>query len=142
MPVTDAKISRFSVLLFELIQHLNHLQTECGEDECSLSRQETRAIEFLGRLGPCRMKDLAERLGLAVSSATTLVDNLEAKEVVRRTRSESDRRVVKVSLTEEGAQGYQLVSDVFNEMAGRILGSLDEPNQDRLIEAFQKLGVG
>src|SRR5262245_49224816 len=72
-----------------------------------LSCQELRLVEHLGDSGPRKMRDVADFLLLAVNSVTTTVDNLERKKLVRRQRSEEDRRVVHVELTESGQEVYQ-----------------------------------
>src|SRR5215475_6936405 len=61
-----------------------------------LNMQELRVVEFIGNEGPKMMRELAEYLALAVNSVTSIVDGLEHKGLVRRQRSEEDRRVVRV----------------------------------------------
>jgi DNA-binding MarR family transcriptional regulator len=49
-----------------------------------------------------RVRDLAEQAGITPSTATRILDALERRDLVRRTRSSVDRRSVAVSLTEAG----------------------------------------
>src|SRR5882762_5537845 len=49
-----------------------------------------------------RVRDLAVEAGITAPTATRILDALERRDVVRRTRSPYDRRVVTVSLTELG----------------------------------------
>jgi DNA-binding MarR family transcriptional regulator len=49
-----------------------------------------------------RVQDLAGDAGIAPSTATRILDALERRGVVRRVRSDEDRRAVAVSLTELG----------------------------------------
>ncbi|MEO1470041.1 MAG: MarR family transcriptional regulator [Pseudomonadota bacterium] len=53
--------------------------------------------------GDRTVRELADRLKLSPSAVTPLVDRLEIAGLVRRTRDEHDRRVVHVSVTEQGA---------------------------------------
>ena len=48
------------------------------------------------------MTHLAESLGVPLSTATHTVDRLVAKGLVERNRSEEDRRVVEVQMSEYG----------------------------------------
>ena len=61
------------------------------------------------------ISELAQRLHLAQSTVTELVDRTEEAGLVRRSASEDDRRVVYVELTEEGdrrfAKAFQSLSD-------------------------------
>src|SRR5262245_21827119 len=63
-----------------------------------LSLQELGVVEYLGDSGPHMMAEVAEFLQVAANSVTSTVDNLEKKALVRRERSERDRRVVRVEL--------------------------------------------
>lgn len=49
-----------------------------------------------------RVRDLAERAGIAASTATRILDALERRDLVRRVRDLHDRRSVAVSMTESG----------------------------------------
>ena len=51
-----------------------------------------------------RVRDLAEEAGIAPSTATRILDALERRAIVRRTRSADDRRGVTVSLTDAGRE--------------------------------------
>lgn len=68
--------------------------------------------------GPKSTLQLGRELDMDAGALTRLLDRLEAKGLVRRERSSSDRRVVNVSLSEEGervtAEVPAVLSDVFN----------------------------
>ena len=70
---------------------------------------------------------------------TRLLDRLEAKNLCHRERSAEDRRVVMVSLTEEGrevtAEMTAVLSDVFNEH----LTGFSEDEWRLLIKLLQRL---
>jgi DNA-binding MarR family transcriptional regulator len=55
-----------------------------------------------GRRQAARVRDLADEAGVAPSTATRILDALERRAIVRRTRAADDRRGVTVSLTEAG----------------------------------------
>jgi MarR family transcriptional regulator, organic hydroperoxide resistance regulator len=58
-----------------------------------------RPLEREARLPSCQ---LAEWAGIAAPTATRMVDGLQKSGLIRRERSESDRRTVLVSLTDAG----------------------------------------
>jgi len=68
--------------------------------------------------GPSPAAKLVAELNTDAGAMTRLLDRLEAKNLCRRERSSEDRRVVMVSLTEEGqritAELTAVLSDVFN----------------------------
>ena len=62
-------------------------------------------------------------LVLAVNSVPSTIDNLEGKGLVRRQRSEEDRRVVRVELTDSGRQVSQSLLDVNMKLFRSMLGA-------------------
>ncbi|HEY7331238.1 MAG TPA: MarR family transcriptional regulator [Gemmataceae bacterium] len=104
-----------------------------------LNVQELRVVEFLGNEGPKMMRELAEHLAVAVNSMTNIVDNLEHKELVRRHRSEEDRRVVRVELTDAGREIYQSSVELNLRLFRTMLGALTEDEQEIFMVLFRKI---
>jgi len=71
-----------------------------------LSPAQMHAIEILGMSDSCRMKELAEKLGVTTGSLTVMVDRLEKKGLLIRKPHESDRRSYMVVLTDKGREHY------------------------------------
>ncbi len=135
----DQKTNRLLSHLWFLTGHFNALLSSCCEDECNRSVQEIKAIEFLGKNGPSKMKTLSEHLRLAVSSTTSLVDNLEKKGEVKRERSEEDRRVILLQLTEEGFHNYERTLEAYKQFCRNILNILDVKDQDNILKLLDKV---
>jgi DNA-binding MarR family transcriptional regulator len=70
-------------------------------ETAGLSATESKATDYLARLGPLTPKELAQHSGLAPASVTALVDRLERKGVVQRKPHPTDRRKVLVELDEK-----------------------------------------
>lgn len=104
-----------------------------------LNMQELRLVEFLGNEGPRMMRELAQYLTVAVNSVTSIVDNLERKSLVRRHRSEEDRRVIRVELTDSGDEIYQSLVEVNLRLFRSMLGALTEDEQEILLVLFRKI---
>jgi DNA-binding MarR family transcriptional regulator len=62
------------------------------------------AMSHLAASGPLTIGDLADRVGLAPSGATALVDRLERARLARRVVRPENRRTVGIALTSEGAR--------------------------------------
>ncbi|HEY8598911.1 MAG TPA: MarR family transcriptional regulator [Thermomicrobiales bacterium] len=71
--------------------------------ELDLTMPQLRTLGFLAR-DPCRMGEVAAYLGSSVSSATSLVERLEGKDLVKRVHDPIDRRVVMCHLTPRGRE--------------------------------------
>jgi DNA-binding MarR family transcriptional regulator len=113
-----------------------------GGPHAELSCQDLRVVIHLGDAGPRMMRELAEFLPVAVNTMTTLVDNLEHKQIVQRQRCAEDRRVVRVSLTETGRGFYQTAVDEKMRFFRNMLSMLTEEEQDIFMVLFRKIARG
>ncbi len=97
---SEAELSELAVELRTMWHALVTGMHQSGRLE-GLQRQQ---FWVLGSLmdGPRRMSDLAECAQVSQTSLTGVVDRLVERGLVERIRSEEDRRVVEVALTEEG----------------------------------------
>ncbi len=69
-------------------------------------------ILHLGDEDGLPMSELARRCGLDASTLTPLVDELEKREMAVRTRSDADRRIVCLHLTERGREVEPRLRDI------------------------------
>jgi DNA-binding MarR family transcriptional regulator len=83
--------------------------------------------------GGLRVSDLATALGVTASSVTQIVTELEAKGLVTRTMDPSDRRAVRVALTQEGQGLIGGVAPPFDTPLDDLVASLGEDKARSLI---------
>jgi MarR family transcriptional regulator, organic hydroperoxide resistance regulator len=81
-------------------------------------------------------RELAEQADLSPATVAQMLDTLEAQGLVRRARSDQDRRVVMSSLTE---RGEQLVADRHARMEPRWRAALGEFDDEELLVAARVL---
>jgi DNA-binding MarR family transcriptional regulator len=91
-------VAHFDQLFFANLQKKHPTEELEGE----LPARQMRAIVILSNRGRCIMSDFANAIGVPVSTATHMIEKLVKKGLVVRVRSEKDRRVVHVELSEEG----------------------------------------
>ena len=75
-----------------------------------INATEFSVMEFLYSKGEKSIQEIRDRILLASSSATYVVDNLEKKGYVIRKISQKDKRVTYIGLTETG---MKLIDDIF-----------------------------
>lgn len=85
------------------------------------------------------MSSIAKKLKITVGSLTTSMNSLVNKKYVERHRSEEDRRVVFVKLTEKGVKAYHHHEDYHNQMTQAILDKLDEKELPVLVKTLDAL---
>ncbi|MGC1215516.1 MAG: MarR family transcriptional regulator [Micromonospora sp.] len=82
-----------------------------------------RAMVVLATRGPQRSADISAELQVAPSTGTRMCDRLIRKGLVRRSRSTSDRRVVRLQLTPSGRALVQEVIGRRREELSRIVAA-------------------
>lgn len=98
-------------------------------------------LEALHHLGPMCGKVLGEKLLTSGGNITVVVDNLEKRGLVRRERSEADRRYVTVNLTDAGRA--QVTAIFPGHLAAIVdeLSALSPAEQEQLGKLCKKLGL-
>ncbi len=83
--------------------------------------------------------DLSAKLGLAYSTTTDLVDRLERRNLVERSRDQEDRRVVRLCVLGEGHAVINRVLQARREYLERVLSRSSSSEQDMLMMALTTL---
>jgi DNA-binding MarR family transcriptional regulator len=140
MASLDRKAASLRDLVQDILSQFRFVDATAADGgHAALSMQELRLVEFLGDKGPRKMSELAEHLLLAVNSVTSTVDNLEAKGIVRRQRSEEDRRIVRVELTEGGQSVYRGAVEEKQLFLRTMLEALTPDEQEIFMVLFRKI---
>lgn len=79
-------------------------------------------MEALYVYGPMYQRDLAEQILKTTGNITTVIDNLEKRELVKRVREVKDRRYFQVVLTPEGDK---LIRKIFPSHVKRVQQVMD-----------------
>jgi DNA-binding MarR family transcriptional regulator len=92
------------------------------------------------RQGQCRTAaELSRQACSDAGAVTRLLDRVEAKGLVRRTRSQEDRRVVNLELTEEGDRAAEVVPHVLADVLNAMLAGFSEAEVSQLKAMLQRL---
>jgi DNA-binding MarR family transcriptional regulator len=104
-----------------------------------LTLAQLRLLLVLRAQGPSRMSDIAAVLGIALSTATGIVDNLVRKELAVRETEPQDRRLVICRLS---PQGQELINRLWISgqfQIGRLLEGLTRPQLEEAAGVAQML---
>jgi DNA-binding MarR family transcriptional regulator len=105
-----------------------------GED---VTLAQYRALVVLASRGPQRIADLAGMLDVNPSTATRMCDRLARKRLVRRQRSASDRRSVRVALCPAGQELVAAVTRRRRTEVARIVRNLPARSRVQVVEALR-----
>jgi MarR family 2-MHQ and catechol resistance regulon transcriptional repressor len=97
-------------------------------------------LEALYHLGPMCQNELGHKILKSSGNMTLVIDNLEKKNLVKRTRSTEDRRMVMVSLTRAGEELIDRILPVHVAAITQEMNVLDPDEQEKLGELCRKLG--
>ncbi|WP_064092541.1 MarR family winged helix-turn-helix transcriptional regulator [Rossellomorea aquimaris] len=70
------------------------------------------ALQWLFEYGDMTIGDLSNKMYLACSTTTDLVDRMEKHQLVERVKDENDRRVVRIHMLKEGER---IIEEVINK---------------------------
>lgn len=128
-------------LALELMRHFDTLTREflAPEGGATFSKSDAALLLFLAENGPATMSEVSSAVGLALSSATGLVDRLVERRLVERSRPESDRRTVRVVLTPRGRRALATHTAARVRLSRGMLERLAPRERDALIGFFRKM---
>ena len=116
---------------------LTRLLMRSGAHE--ISRTEVGVLATLSD-GPRRITQLAMTEALAQPTVTQLIDKLEGRELVSRSRSEEDGRVVLVKITTAGAAALEVVRTLIRANMREALVDLPDAELTELAHAADTMG--
>lgn len=97
------------------------------------------ALQWLFEHGDMTIGDLSNKMFLAFSTTTDLVDRMEKNELVVRIREEQDRRVVRIKLLKEGERVIEEVIQKRQEYLTTVLADFSEDEAVQFAGLLEKL---
>lgn len=129
----------------DILVHLFNEIWELEEDAIitdeykDISNNDMHIIEAIGLGDDSTMSVVARKLGITAGSLTTSVNSLVNKKYIVRERSETDRRVVYIRLTEKGRRAYRHHEDFHMQMTDAVIQNLDEKEIPVLLKTLESL---
>lgn len=106
-----------------------------------ITNNDMHVIEAIGLDEPKNMSTIAKTLSVTVGTLTIAMNSLVKKGYVHRERSEEDRRVVYISLSERGKRAYAHHAKFHRDMIDAVLKDLSPEETKVLVQALTKLNV-
>jgi DNA-binding MarR family transcriptional regulator len=114
-------------------------QSRRVEHETSLTSPQLWVVKMLAESSPLKVSELARRMYLHPATMVGLLDRLEGKGLVKRTRSETDRRVVHIDLTEQGRELVNNSPEVVQDLLVKGLETLGEQKLKTISAGLEQL---
>lgn len=107
-----------------------------------LTTSQFGVLEALYHLGPMCQGELSQKMLKSTGNMTLVIDNLEKHGLVQRVRSEQDRRMISIVLTQAGKS---LIEEIFPRHVAAVveeMSVLTAEEQEMLGHLLRKLGRG
>ena len=104
-----------------------------------LNQSQVAALVHLERIDQLSQSDLARRLGLRKAAAGTLIEGLEGKGLVERSRGQDDRRVQLVSITDAGRRVVEDVDHMAEQLGNDYRQGISRDERAQFVATLQRL---
>lgn len=131
----------FHDVLVNLFQEIMDIEEKAliTDEFHDISVNDMHVMEAIGEDGAKNMSSVAKSLSVTVGTLTIAVNNLVKKGYVHRVRSEADRRVVLISLTDKGRAANAHHSKFHEGMIQAVVKDLNEEQQEILVKSLLNL---
>jgi DNA-binding MarR family transcriptional regulator len=133
-----ATVSEDDVLL-ALARMSMAASVRASEDVGGVSAVQLRALTALRQKGEANLAQLAEDIGITVSTASRLVDRLVSAGWVNRAPSETNRREISLTLTDEGKRLLRRYDRRRVVLLKECLERVPEERRDAIMAALAEL---
>lgn len=129
--------------LVNLFNEIWELEKEAiiTEEFKDITNNDMHIIEAIGLSGENTMSSVAKKLKITAGSLTTAVNALVRKAYVKRERSEEDRRVVYIALTEKGEKAFYHHEQFHRQMTNAVIEKLDDEKIDALVKMLKDISA-
>jgi DNA-binding MarR family transcriptional regulator len=104
-----------------------------------LNQSQVSALIHLDRVEALSQTDLAARLGMRKAATGTLIDGLEGKGLVERTRGLEDRRLQLVSITDAGCNVVEDVDHMAEPLGQALRKGISRDERVQLVSILQRI---
>ncbi len=105
----------------------------------NLTLVQLNALIFLKEHEDAHVSDLSDYFGIAIPTATVLIDRLTSLKLVRREQDEEDRRVTKVLLTKKGSKLLEKAIRQREEILQRVFARLSTKDKNDFIRIMRNI---
>lgn len=135
--------STLNDVLVRLFRNVNVIEERAirTEEYKDVTTNDMHVIEAIGMEGARNMTSVARSLEVTTGTLTIAVNSLVKKGYVDRARSEEDRRVVLVSLSDKGRRAFLHHRRFHEQMIDSVVAELTEEEQRVLEKALAKLNL-
>jgi DNA-binding MarR family transcriptional regulator len=127
-PLTNLDKEQIEELLYHALRTI-YLFERTEIEFFNLTYQQMYLLKYLKRTPPIRVSETADELRIPVFTATRLIDLLEKKKLITRSRDVKDRRNIYIRLS---AQGEDMVKKIEEHTIKTVLARMSGYSDEQL----------
>ncbi len=125
-------------LFLEVGKELKHNMRKCFED-IGITMPQGMVIGILFKDGEMKISELSNKLGLSNSTTSGIIDRLEKQGIVERIRSQEDKRIVYVRLSQKSEEMHHSFHKTAEENFEKLLEKGTPEDVEKIIEGLSVL---
>lgn len=102
-----------------------------------ISIPQFRVLAFLGRRGNASLSEVADHMGITMPSASKLVERLVIIKHAHRSTESSDRRQVKIRLSETGAEMLDNARKAARQKLTQLFSGITKKEMAQIMQAME-----
>lgn len=127
------------VVLLRRIIRATDLRSKQLARESGLTPPQFLVLSSIASLGDVAISAIANEVNLTQATVTTIIDKLEKYGLVKRIRSDKDKRIVHATLTDKGRAKIDEAPQILQDQFIERYNTLEEWEQNFLLSALQRI---
>ena len=133
--------ARQSLVALRRIMRATDLNARNLARDTGLTMAQLLVMQALADAGSLAVKDISIRLGVSQATMTSVIDRMVTKGLVRREKSDIDRRQTMISLTDAGHAKLESAPDPVQEFYSNRFNALPDWEQAMILAALERVVV-
>ncbi|WML44118.1 MarR family transcriptional regulator [Neobacillus sp. PS3-40] len=130
-------IDRYIAVSFKVTKKAESLiKEQIGND---LTNDQHYILRYIYQSKECTSSELADVFEVNKSAITAIINRMVDRELIKRTRDENDRRVVYLTLTDEGNTLFKKTEDRVHCLVKSIITKFNMEEIKNFIQTYEKL---
>jgi len=104
--------------------------------DINLTPSQAMVVGILMKKGALKVSDISQKIGLSMSTVSSILDRMEKAKVIERIKSEADGRIIMIHLTDHFREETSAkFKNIEIEIGQKIIAATDK-NSDQILEAL------
>jgi DNA-binding MarR family transcriptional regulator len=132
-------INRYVAVTFTVSKKAESLiKVQIGDD---LTNDQHYILRYIYKAGECTSSELADAFDVNKSAITAIINRMVDRKLIERTRDVDDRRVVYLTLTDDGNKLFEKTEEKISRLVKSIITKFEEKEIQDFLETYEKLAA-